>query len=201
MRPTTSRITNPDPGPDGDEGTADDPGTFVTYFDYPPELAGADFLGGSTYINDSSANRSYRAIEVALHRRYAGNWQMRTSFSATNIDEPYVQGEGIGSDLTDIFPDDPNAEINTARNTWEWSYRVMGSYLAPFGVLASGNLDFRSGDNWARTVRFRGGEQIPRLEVLVEPSGTRRLDTLTMLDLRGEKRFSLGGATKRLRCA
>ena len=28
-------ITNADPGPDGTVGTADDPGTFVTYYDYP----------------------------------------------------------------------------------------------------------------------------------------------------------------------
>ena len=31
-------ITNRDPGPDGLVGTADDPGTFITYYDYPDPL-------------------------------------------------------------------------------------------------------------------------------------------------------------------
>ena len=33
-------ITNRDPGPDGRLGTADDPGTLITYWDYPAAYAG-----------------------------------------------------------------------------------------------------------------------------------------------------------------
>jgi hypothetical protein len=43
-------------------------------------------------------------------------------------------------------------------------------------------------------VEFSGGRQIPTLVVNVEPIGTRRLDNLNLLDLRGEKRFSLGNS-------
>src|SRR5438093_9925822 len=34
----TIPITSRDPGPDGSVGTGDDPGTFITYFDYPAAL-------------------------------------------------------------------------------------------------------------------------------------------------------------------
>ena len=43
------------------------------------------------------------------------------------------------------------------------------------------------------TVELTGGQQIPTLVVNVEPIGTRRLDNLNLLDIRGEKRFPVGG--------
>ena len=61
----------------------------------------------------------------------------------------------------------------------------------PYGILAAVNFSHESGNPWARTVEVTGGQQIPTLVVNVEPIGTGRLDNLNLLDLRGEKRFSL----------
>ena len=60
------------------------------------------------------------------------------------------------------------------------------------GILGSVNFSHESGAPWARRVELSGGRQIPTLVVNVEPIGTRRLDNLNLLDIRGEKRFSVG---------
>lgn len=36
-------ITNPGPGPDGRQGKGDEPGTFITFFDYANVYAGLNF--------------------------------------------------------------------------------------------------------------------------------------------------------------
>jgi hypothetical protein len=63
-------------------------------------------------------------------------------------------------------------------------------------VSVSGNLHYYSGDPFARTVQFRGGETIPSIVLNVEPIGTRRLPNITNLTLRVEKSFRLTGAQK-----
>jgi len=183
-------ITNPDPGPDGRVGTTDDPGTFVTYYDYPASLRGAAFQRPWT-VNDDTANSSFKTLELQMARRYAQNWQFRTSYSATKKDIPLPSN--VGNNTTGFFnTQDPNAEIFASDNTWEWIFRAGGSYLMRYGILASVNFSHESGEPWARRVEFSGGRQIPSLEVNVEPIGTRRLDHLNLLDLRGEKRFAAG---------
>jgi hypothetical protein len=182
-------ITNPDPGPDGVVGNADDPGVSYTYYDYPRELRGLAFQD-SEYVNDDTANRDYTSIEVSLIRRYANRWQFRTSYSTTRKNEPFAT-----SDNTSIAGLDPNREINSGfENFWEWSYRASASYLFGWGIMASANFDHRSGEPWHRTVQFRrSGASIPSFVMNVEKPGTRRADHLNMLDLRAEKRFEIGG--------
>ena len=188
-------ITNPDPGNDGIAGTADDPaGRTFTYFDYPAQFAG--FANqDSEYVNDKSADRSYKSFEVELNRRYGNNWQFRSSYSATWKTEPFGT-----SDNTVIVGMDPNAEINAAYdNLLEWEYRAAASYLFRYGILGSANYDIRSGEYWERTVQFRGpaASRIPTQVLRVEPRGSRQVDSLKMLDIRAEKRFEIGG-TRRL---
>jgi len=188
-------ITNPDPGNDGIVGTADDPaGRTFTYYDYPAQFAG--FANqDSEYVNDKSADRSYKSFEVELNRRYGNNWQFRSSYSATWKTEPFGT-----SDNTVIVGMDPNSEINAAySNLLEWEYRAAASYLFRYGILGSANYDIRSGEYWERTVQFRGpaGSRIPTQVLRVEPRGSRQVDSLKMLDIRAEKRFELGG-TRRL---
>ena len=68
----------------------------------------------------------------------------------------------------------PNAEINQSDKTWDWDSRVSASYFFPGDVNVSANFEHRSGDAFARQVRFEGGETIPEIELNVEPIGTRR---------------------------
>ncbi len=185
-------ITNPDPGPDGVVGTGDDTGEFFTYWDYPASLRGLAFQD-SEYVNDDSANRRYTSFEMSVVRRYANNWQFRTSYSATQKNEPFGTSENVA-----IAGLDPNREFNVAFvNFWEWSYRASASYLFRGGILGAVNFDHRSGEPWQRNVQFRrSGASIPTQVLNVEPRGSRRAPHLNMLDLRAEKRFDLSGGRR-----
>jgi hypothetical protein len=183
-------VPNLDPGPDGVLGTADDTGNVITYYDYPASLAGLAFQQ-PWLVNDDRANSSFNTVEFQVARRYAENWQFRASYSATKKHIPLVTNQG--NNQTGFFnTQDPNAEIFAEDNTWEWIFRAGGSYLFRYGILGSVNFSHESGIPWARRVELSGGRQIPTLVVNVEPIGTRRLDNLNLLDIRGEKRFSVG---------
>jgi Carboxypeptidase regulatory-like domain len=174
-------VTNPDPGPDGAVGTSDDPGTLVTYYDYPAALQGRQFAA-TMRINDPEADQTYKSFEIAASKRLSSGWQMLVSYSATKKNVPF------GSEALSF---DPNAEINVANRTWEWLGKVSGAYLFPYGVLASASFEHRSGTEWARTALFRGGRQIPSITLNVEPIGARRMPHTNLLDLRVEKRFRI----------
>ena len=73
-----------------------------------------------------------------------------------------------------------------------------GSYTLPADVTVSGNFKHVSGDPFARTVLFRGGQTIPTLVVNVEPIGSQRLPNINVLRFRGENAFSLSGSQRLL---
>jgi len=190
----TIPVTNPDPGPDGQLGTADDPGTSVTYWEYPVSLAGRAFQQ-PMLVSDHKADQTYRSVEIAASKRLSRGWQMMTSYSATKLHIPITQNTqgccdfqapGISLFLSTL---DPNAEINSANNNWEWQARATGAYMLPHGVQVSGNFEHRSGTPYARVVSFRGGRTIPVQSVRVEPIGTRRTPNINLLHMRVEKSF------------
>jgi len=179
-------ITNPDPGPDGKTGTADDPGTSITYYDYATSLRGQKFAE-TMLINDPDADHTYKTIEVVGTKRLAQGWQFLASYTATKIHAPFGTG-------TPPLAFNPNAEIFAANDTWEWEGRASGSYAFPYQILASVNFDHRSGAPQARQVLFSGGQAVRSIVLNVEPIGSLRLPSTNLLDLRVGKRFTLGGA-------
>ena len=178
-------IANLDPGPDGRLGTGDDTGKTITYFDYPASLAGRLFQVPALF-NPPDSDSSFKTIEFAGSKRLSEGWQFQASYSATKINVPYP-------DLADF---NPNAEINTANNTWEWGAKASGTYVFPMDIATSAFVNHVSGAPQARTVLFTGGRQIPSLLVNVEPIGTLRLPSTTTMDLRVEKSLSFGAARK-----
>jgi carboxypeptidase family protein/TonB-dependent receptor-like protein len=189
-------VTNMDPGKDGKLGTADDPGTSVTYYDYPAAYAGAAFQQ-SMLVNDDRADSTYKSYEIAVSRRYANGWQFQGSFSGTKKNSPLTPNSiGANGATLSINTYDPNAEINRADMTWEWLGRLSGAYRTKWDVLVSANYERRSGSATARTVSFTGGKQIPSITLNVEPIGSIRLPDINLLDVRGEKNFRIAGNQK-----
>jgi len=182
-------INSPDPGPDGVEGTADDTGNVITWYDYPAELAGVDFQQG-IYVNDSKANQTYNSMELAVSKRLSNNYQFSGSYALTKLNIPLTPNED------EFNTQDPNAEIFAENDTYEWLIRLNGSYRFPYGILFAARYEGRSGDPWARTAILEGGEQIPDIEVNVEPIGSQRLEHVDLVTLRGEKGFNLGGGNE-----
>jgi hypothetical protein len=187
----TLPIANADPGPDFRLGTADDPGTTITYYDYPAAYAGSAFQQ-PTLINDPAADQTFRSLEIAASRRLVNRWQFMASYSATKKHIPLVGNVGTPTGTT-LYANtyDPNAEIFAADNTWEWLGRASGSYAFRYGLLASANFEHRSGNAFARQVSFTGGRQIPSITLNVEPIGAERLPNINLLDLRVEKSLKL----------
>ena len=73
--------------------------------------------------------------------------------------------------------------------------RVMGSLALPrTGVVVAANLQHLSGKPWAATtqIALRQGDQ----RILLEPRGSRRLSSQTLLDVRVSRPIALGGATR-----
>ena len=195
-------ITNRDPGPDNRLGTADDPGTLVTYWDYPAAYRGRSFQQ-PMLVNDSGADQNFKSYEVALSKRLSNRWLGMASYSSTNVDIPFAQNTAsTGNDFTmpglQVFLAtlDPNAEINSALKYREWTARASGAYIFPFDIQLSANFESRSGTPYARTVSFTGGQQITSQVVRVEPIGTRQMPTINLLHVRGEKTFVVKGSQR-----
>jgi len=192
-------ITNPDPGPDGKVGTADDTGNFVTYYDLPKSLAGLS-NSQTTLINPPGNDHTYASYEIAVSKRLSENWQFNGSYSSTSQNIPYGSPSGnptgAGSLPGGNLEYSPNAEINTSNHNRDWLGKLSGAYLFPKGFIGSVNFESRGGDPLARQVLFSGGSVIPTIVLNVEPIGTRHLPTLNTLDLRVAKTFSLSSQQK-----
>ena len=182
-------VTNRDPGPDGIAGNGDDPGSSITYYEFPTSLQGAAFQSPMV-INDDRANQSYRTMEVAVAKRLSGGWMFMASFTATKKDIPLPVNVGGGNSPA-FNTVDPNSEIFAADRTWEKGGRLSGSYMLPWDLLVSANYAYQSSDPNARTALFRGGTTIPSITLKVEPLRN-YLPSVSMLNSRVEKRLDLG---------
>jgi len=192
----TIPITNPDPGPDGRRGTADDPGMSITYYEYPAELGGAAFAR-TMQVNDDALEQNFKTFEIAFTKRPSNNWQFNVSYSGTWVDIPVTCSAATGTGVG-IFPSrcilDPNTTFNSANNTLEAQAKISGAYNLPYGILVSANYDIRSGAPQARQVVFTGGTTIRSITLNVEPLGTFGLPRTHLLDVRLAKSIALGGA-------
>jgi hypothetical protein len=180
-------ITNPDPGPDNRVGTPDDPGTFLTYYDYPAALAGAK---NELFIitHDPNANESHKSIDVQLTKRMSRRWQFLVSYGGTRNDFLLPRP----ADFSRAIPlYNPNVEINASNHTWEWVGKISGIYVLPFQVNLSANFNYQSGNPQARQVLVTGGRQIPNIVINAEPLGSISLPDTAVMDARVEKMFSL----------
>lgn len=189
----TIPITNPDPGKDNVRGTADDPGTSITYYEYPVALRGNAYQA-PWIVNDDAANKKYTSFEIAASRRLANRWSMQASYSFTQIDDPLPDNTAGGTGAFNANTKDPNAEIFAADDTKESQVRISGSYMLPWDLQLSGNYQLRNGAYWARTAVFRGGVTIPSITLRVEPRTANEYPSIQLTDFRVEKRFRLGGS-------
>ena len=195
-------VNSPDPGPDNIIGTADD-GKNITYYKYPTAISGAAFQQ-SMLINDQRSNATFKSFELAMTKRLQNRWMLMASYSGTKIHVPYkragdftgVTAGGLGLLLADY---NPNAEINSRDDSYEWTARLTGAYTFPYDVQMSMNYEMRSGDTWARTVVLQDlvpgtttrtpGSTIPTLSVRAEPVNANRLPNLHLMNTRFQKNF------------
>ena len=143
-------------------------------------------------INDSRSNADYTSFELAASRRLANRWMFQASFSATQLDVPFVTNSMITTGsacigCVDLTTFEPNAEIFASNQTWDYLTRLSGYYQLPYGVSAAVNYENRSNTRWARTQTFANVPEIGTINLRVEPIGTRHLPNTNLVNLRFEK--------------
>ena len=161
-----------DPGPDGITGNADD--RALSLFSLDPAYVGKN---KGLYQNNPGVEANYSTIEASVVKRFSNKYQFLTGWD-------YVHRSTSGG-----VPQDPNALLyRNAQRYWTWTYKVVGTYEAPYQVNLSAVFRASKGEPYGRRVNS------PRLNqgvitLVAEPTGTYFNDTVRLLDFRAEKTF------------
>jgi hypothetical protein len=145
----------------------------------------------------------YNGVIVQLNKRMSNNWQMVSSLtlgkSEGRIGSSSARGTPVSaqSATAGTFGRNPNDFVNTDGlliGDRAWQFKTQLVYQAPAGFLLGANFTYQSGLPWGRTIRVTqpdlGLSTTIRAERL---EGDRRVADWTILDLRVQKEFSLGG--------
>ena len=151
--------------------------------------------------NQDDYSLTYNGLVTALEKRYSSRWYAFASYtwSRTNGLQPSSGGAAADAQSSSTlgggtFGRDPNSLTNAngrLPNDRPHMFRSAVSWEVPrIGIQVAGNLQFLSGKPWAATTQISlpQGDQ----RILLEPRGTRRLPSVTMLDLRVSKTVPLG---------
>jgi hypothetical protein len=179
-------------------------GTSVPVFVLDNSPADRRFL----LTNPAGYSLAYNGVVLALDKRRSNGWQAFGSYTFSRASGLQVASNGLASDpqvstiagspyLT--FGQDPNTLTNgrgRLPNDRPHMLRVMGSADVPrIRVTIAGNVQYLSGKPWAATALI---SQLPQGDqrVLIEPRGSRRLSSQTLLDLRLSRAFSIHATTR-----
>jgi hypothetical protein len=162
--------------------------------------------------NPPNFNSDVNAVSLTLLKRMADNWQLTASGTWLRATGSLQEGQGgageAGSGVGIIqrgglqfrqFGQNPNSYVNVdgrLKSDVEWQFKVQAVYKFPAGFLASANFTNRSGAHLVRRTRaLRSITHVPEnTPILLQPRGENgRLSSLTILDMRLQKDFKLGG--------
>jgi len=173
-----------DAGPDNFIGTSDD--RQVTLFDVAPEFVGQDAFRRETV--DGTAR--YRGLELSVTKRMSNRWQMMGSYVWSRADGVIMFGDG--RQVSD--PTNPNLMLesnNKGRQSTDQphAFKLIGSYLAPWGITLGANYQALSGLPVDR--QFRAALAQGSTTIRADQRGDHRADFLNLLSLRADKKFNL----------
>lgn len=151
-----------------------------------------------TVYNRIGTNPAFLVKNVPeLFRRYQGIQFTASKYLFRNLS---VQGSIVYSRSTGnavarnpTFLDTPNTLINFPGrlvNDPTLAWKVVGTYAFPLGFNTGWYLRHESGDTWA----VLGNPRLPccpPIRIFLEPAGSKRLPSYTLLDMRLEKQFPL----------
>jgi outer membrane receptor protein involved in Fe transport len=162
--------------------------------------------------NPPDFNSDVNAVSLGLTKRMTGKWQLTASATWLRAKGSLQEGQGgageAGSGVGIIqrgglqfrqFGQDPNNYVNVdgrLKSDVEWQFKVQAVYQLPAGFLVSANFSNRSGAHLVRRTRaLRSITQVPENRpILLQPRGENgRLPSVTILDMRLQKDFKLGG--------
>jgi len=145
--------------------------------------------------NVPDADSHYWTWDITATRRFAGRWSLVAGFAHTWSRE---QASGyLGQPVRqNTYPLTPNDLINAGHDGRHefriWSAKIHGTFAGPWDVQITPFLRHQSGQPFGRTFST-ALNYANNIRILAEPIGTRRMDNITILDVRVEKGFRLGG--------
>ena len=158
--------------------------------------------------NPDGYSLTYNGLVIAVDKRRSDGWQAFGSYTFSNTHGLMVSSGGAAAALQVstvappqplTFGRDPN-DLTNARGRLLGDrphvFRVMASGDVPrTGLVVAANLQYFSGKPWAASALV-ALPQSPQQRVLVEPRGSHRLSSQTLLDVRLSRTFSFGGVAR-----
>jgi hypothetical protein len=134
---------------------------------------------------------TYRTLEFSSNKRYSNRWSMNASFSYTWTEEynrtyfNNVFATAVNQfSLFGAYPTNPNE--HTLNEFTSWNAKFSGTVDAGWGLRVTPVLNLQSGAPYGRVVSLATNYNAAQL-FLAEPIGTRRQDTVSILNFRVEK--------------
>ena len=180
-------------------------GRTIAVYDRRNAAADQRFL----LTNPNGYSMTYNGLVLAVEKRRSRGWQAFGSYTLSRVTglQPGSGGNAAAAQVSTIAPPpgpgglafgrDPN-DLTNARgrlpNDRPHVFRVMSSVDVPkTGIVLAANLQHFTGKPWAASAQVPL-RQNPNQRILLEPRGTRRLSSQTILDLRLSKPFAAGRA-------
>jgi len=134
--------------------------------------------------NPSDRPDRYNTLEVGLTKRYSKRWNGFASYWITK-NHRWIQGSAghVGSPNDDAFPID---------ETWNWDFRVAGTYNLPRGFMVSTLYRLQSGTPGQRLLKVNDASLAQGSTTLrVGPYGEYRGPLVPVLNMKFSKVFTL----------
>jgi hypothetical protein len=136
---------------------------------------------------------TYRTLEFSSNKRYSNRWSMNASFSYTWTEEyartyfNNVFATAVNQfSLFGAYPTNPNE--HTLNEYTNWNAKFSASVDAGWGLRVTPVVQSQSGAPYGRVVSLATNYNPAQL-FLAEPIGTRRQDTVTIVNFRVEKQL------------
>lgn len=177
----TTLTERADTGRDGVAGTNDD-GVF-RFFN---RLSTANL---THFTTDRTSLQTYKGIEITATKRMSNRWQMLAGYT---FGRTRITGVSVNTNPNNLI----NAEgpVTGQLGDRPHQFKLTGTYILPFyDIGLAGNFNSSSGILITRQVSTQlqvGGTT----NVNVEPQGSTRLPTRTVMDLRLFKNIALAGS-------
>ena len=186
-----------DPGPDGVYGNGDD-GPAIAAFN----LNNTTLPSNNITTNVDGYEGTFKTLEFSANKRYSSRWSMNASYSYTwtaqygNLYFNNRFGTAVANfSLFGSYPTNPNEK--TFNEYTDWNAKVSGTVDAGWGLRVTPVVKMQSGAPYGRYFTTRAGELNYGTQIiLAEPIGTRRQDTIAVVDLRVEKQLRFAQKAK-----
>ena len=175
-------------------------GRTVTVFELANSQAARRFL----LTNPEGYSLIYNGLVMAVEKRRSDGWQAFVTYTFSRVSglQASSGSAAAGAQVSSVagaaqltFGQDPNSLTNARGrlpNDRPHMFRVMGSVDVPrTGLVVAANLQHFSGKPYAASAQLTLPQGSQR--VLLEPPGSRRTSSQSLLNLRVSRTFAFGG--------